>query len=410
MVKTVVVPSVRGGVVAAVILGLGRALGEAIAVTQVIGNFIPLKLLDLRARRHAREPGREPVPGRDHEHPDLVADLPRADPARDHVHHELRRAADRQALRVPAERAVADERAGISPACDRPLPAAACSSTASPRQQRWPPPRSRSRRSAIVVWSVGSRGVGALNWDFFTKGPRARSARRAAASRRRSSASLLLVRDRDRDRPPDRRADCDLRQRVRAAASRRAGSALARRAERLPVDRDRHLRLHALREGRSCRWSAGVTTRARSPAASRSRSSCCRSSRARRWKCCRLVPNQLREASYALGVSKWQTVLRVVLPTSFGGILTGTTLAVARAAGETAPLLFTCAIAGQIVDWNPTHSVQSIPLTIFQYSESADPNLHAAGVGGGVRPDHVRARDKPDRRDCCSSARGASSA
>ena len=90
----------------------------------------------------------------------------------------------------------------------------------------------------------------------------------------------------------------------------------------------------------------------------------------------RLVPNHLREASYALGVSKWQTVLRVVLPTSFGGILTGTTLAVARAAGETAPLLFTCAIAGQIVDWNPSHSVQSIPLTIFLYSESADPALH----------------------------------
>jgi phosphate transport system permease protein len=90
----------------------------------------------------------------------------------------------------------------------------------------------------------------------------------------------------------------------------------------------------------------------------------------------RLVPNQLREASYALGVSKWQTVIRVVLPTSFGGILTGTTLAVARAAGETAPLLFTCAIAGQTVDWNPTHSVQSIPLTIFQYSESADPTQH----------------------------------
>ena len=90
----------------------------------------------------------------------------------------------------------------------------------------------------------------------------------------------------------------------------------------------------------------------------------------------RLVPNHLREASYALGVSKWQTVLRVVLPTSFGGILTGTTLAIARAAGETAPLLFTCAIAGQIVDWNPAHSVQSIPLTIFLYSESADPALH----------------------------------
>jgi phosphate transport system permease protein len=89
-----------------------------------------------------------------------------------------------------------------------------------------------------------------------------------------------------------------------------------------------------------------------------------------------LVPNHLREASYALGVSKWQTVIRVVLPTSFGGILTGTTLAIARAAGETAPLLFTCALAGQTIDWNPTHSVNSIPLTIFQYSEAPDESLH----------------------------------
>jgi phosphate transport system permease protein len=90
-----------------------------------------------------------------------------------------------------------------------------------------------------------------------------------------------------------------------------------------------------------------------------------------------LVPNHLREASYALGVSKWQTVLRVVLPSSLGGILTGTTLAIARAAGETAPLLFTCAIAGTFVDWNPSHSMLSIPLTIFEYSESPDEGLHA---------------------------------
>jgi phosphate transport system permease protein len=89
-----------------------------------------------------------------------------------------------------------------------------------------------------------------------------------------------------------------------------------------------------------------------------------------------LVPNHLREASYALGVSKWQTVVRVVLPTAFGGILTGTTLAIARAAGETAPLLFTCALAGQTTDWNVTHSVNSIPLTIFSYSEAPDEALH----------------------------------
>jgi phosphate transport system permease protein len=90
-----------------------------------------------------------------------------------------------------------------------------------------------------------------------------------------------------------------------------------------------------------------------------------------------LVPNNLREASYALGVSKWRTVISVILPTAIGGIITGTTLAVARAAGETAPLLFTCAIAGQLVTWNPTLSTASIPVTIFQYSESPDPNLNA---------------------------------
>jgi phosphate transport system permease protein len=90
-----------------------------------------------------------------------------------------------------------------------------------------------------------------------------------------------------------------------------------------------------------------------------------------------LVPNSLREASYALGVSKWRTVLGVILPTAIGGIVTGTTLAVARAAGETAPLLFTCAIAGQLVNWNPSLSAASIPVTIFQYSESPDKNLNA---------------------------------
>jgi len=90
-----------------------------------------------------------------------------------------------------------------------------------------------------------------------------------------------------------------------------------------------------------------------------------------------LVPNSLREASYALGVSKWRTVVSVILPTAIGGIVTGTTLAVARAAGETAPLLFTCAIAGQVVNWNPALSTASIPVTIFQYSESPDRNLNA---------------------------------
>jgi phosphate transport system permease protein len=90
-----------------------------------------------------------------------------------------------------------------------------------------------------------------------------------------------------------------------------------------------------------------------------------------------LVPTTLREASYALGVSKWRTVIGVVLPSALGGIVTGTTLAVARAAGETAPLLFACSIFGQAVSWDPSNSVASIPVIIFEYSEQPDPNLNA---------------------------------
>jgi phosphate transport system permease protein len=89
-----------------------------------------------------------------------------------------------------------------------------------------------------------------------------------------------------------------------------------------------------------------------------------------------LVPQSLREASSALGVSKWRTVLRVVLPTTLGGILTGGTLAVARIAGETAPLLFTSTLYTNTVSFNPGHPVNTIPFTIFTYSESPDPNLH----------------------------------
>jgi phosphate transport system permease protein len=90
-----------------------------------------------------------------------------------------------------------------------------------------------------------------------------------------------------------------------------------------------------------------------------------------------LVPSSLREAALALGAPRWRTVLGVILPTTFGGIVTGTVLAVARAAGETAPLLFTSSIAANTVDWNPHQALLSIPLAIFQLSESPDPADHA---------------------------------
>jgi phosphate transport system permease protein len=95
-----------------------------------------------------------------------------------------------------------------------------------------------------------------------------------------------------------------------------------------------------------------------------------------------LVPQSLREASSALGVSKWKTVLRVVLPTTLGGILTGATLAVARAAGETAPLLFTSTLFTNTTSLDPRHPVASIPFKIFVYSEDPDPNLHKQAWAG----------------------------
>ena len=91
----------------------------------------------------------------------------------------------------------------------------------------------------------------------------------------------------------------------------------------------------------------------------------------------KLIPQSLREAALALGSARWQMVVRVLLPAAVGGIMTGTILAVARAAGETAPLLFTTALAGQFISTNPREPLQSVPLAIFQLSESPDPNDHA---------------------------------
>ena len=96
-----------------------------------------------------------------------------------------------------------------------------------------------------------------------------------------------------------------------------------------------------------------------------------------------LVPTSLREAADALGVSHWRTVRGVVLPAARGGILTATMLAVARAAGETAPLLFTCSIFANNVALNPfgTQGLPNVPVYIFSASEGADPYGFARAWG-----------------------------
>ncbi|AJT65264.1 phosphate ABC transporter permease PstA [Streptomyces chattanoogensis] len=80
----------------------------------------------------------------------------------------------------------------------------------------------------------------------------------------------------------------------------------------------------------------------------------------------KLVPNELREASLALGVPKWRTILKVVLPTSIGGITTGVMLAVARITGETAPVLL-LVWGAKTINSNPFEDAQqSLPLYVFQ--------------------------------------------
>jgi phosphate transport system permease protein len=97
-----------------------------------------------------------------------------------------------------------------------------------------------------------------------------------------------------------------------------------------------------------------------------------------------LVPSALREGSLALGVSRWRTVVGVILPTTLGGILTGAVLAVARAAGETAPLLFTCSIFNPAVSTDITKAMPNIPVLIFTYSEQPDQALHEQAWGAAL--------------------------
>ena len=84
----------------------------------------------------------------------------------------------------------------------------------------------------------------------------------------------------------------------------------------------------------------------------------------------------MRDASAALGARKWKTVVRVVIPSSLGGIVTGTLLAIARVAGETAPIIFASSLAANVVSWDPSQALFTLPFSIFIYSESPDPHDH----------------------------------
>lgn len=89
-----------------------------------------------------------------------------------------------------------------------------------------------------------------------------------------------------------------------------------------------------------------------------------------------LVPGTLKEAAHALGIAPWRSTVRITIPTAAGGLITGSLLAVARVAGETAPILLLSSIVGQGVLTDPREALASIPYFIFQASESPKPEAH----------------------------------
>jgi phosphate transport system permease protein len=90
-----------------------------------------------------------------------------------------------------------------------------------------------------------------------------------------------------------------------------------------------------------------------------------------------LVPDSLREAALGVGAPRWRMTLGVVLPQTIGGVLTGATLAVARVAGETAPLLLVSSLPATGTHWDPSKPLQSVPVAIYELADSPDPADHA---------------------------------
>jgi phosphate transport system permease protein len=97
----------------------------------------------------------------------------------------------------------------------------------------------------------------------------------------------------------------------------------------------------------------------------------------------RLVPDSLREASLALGIPRWKTIMRVVLPTASSGVITGVVLSVARAGGESAPILLT-ALGNQFFNFDLTQPMAALPVQIYQYARSPYADWHVKAWGAAL--------------------------
>ena len=241
----------------------------------------------------------------------------------------------------------------------------------------------------IVVWSIAKRGAGELSWSFLTRDLPFRSGPTSGG------IAPLLVGSADprRARGPDR-----------AAARGRASRSTWRSSPRL-----------ACAAWFSSRSTCSTGCRRSSSASSSSACSSSATTRAARpgsiglaimmlpliarstQEVLALVPSAQREAALALGASRWRTVLGVILPSALGGILTGTVLAIARAAGETAPLLFVTSIYGRTIGWNPRARAAEQPGADLHLVGVARPGRPPARMGDRARADDVRAPHEPDR-------------
>lgn len=96
-----------------------------------------------------------------------------------------------------------------------------------------------------------------------------------------------------------------------------------------------------------------------------------------------LVPGTLREAALSLGIPQWKMTIQVLMRAAISGIVTGILLALARLAGETAPLLFT-AFGNNFMAVHPFSKMESLPVAIYQYTNDPNPSLHAIAWAGAL--------------------------
>lgn len=96
-----------------------------------------------------------------------------------------------------------------------------------------------------------------------------------------------------------------------------------------------------------------------------------------------LVPGTLREAALSLGIPQWKMTVQVLMRAATSGIVTGVLLALARLAGETAPLLFT-AFGNNFMATSPLDKMESLPVAIYQYTNDPSPELHAIAWAGAL--------------------------